>query len=163
MANRGGEFSFFQGIGVRIDVRIDISTSIKRMIINFGKQVHLHDLTQTRLIKQVLVTLLRQDHVTNWKHLHYLSAYGHKTWQDGDLLWWTPAHKVTHDALITWTFEITWQTKIITFPLSECLWSVKLGRMVTYLDGLLSIKSHDPLMTWACKITWQTKVISPQT
>ena len=31
----------------------------------FSKQVHLLDLTQMRLIKQVLVTLLRQDHVTN--------------------------------------------------------------------------------------------------
>ena len=31
----------------------------------FGKQVHLQDLTQIRLIKQVLVTSLRQDQVRN--------------------------------------------------------------------------------------------------
>ena len=32
-------------------------------------------------------------------------------------------------------------------------------RMVTYLDGVLPIKSLDPLITWACKITQQTKTI----
>ena len=35
--------------------------------------------------------------------------------------------------------------------------ATKLGRMITYLDGLLSIKSNDPLITWSCEITWQTK------
>ena len=28
-------------------------------------------------------------------HLHYHSAYGHQTWQDGNLSSWAPAHKVT--------------------------------------------------------------------
>ena len=46
MADRGGEFSFFQGI----HVRIDISISVRPMITKFGKQVHLQDLTQMRLI-----------------------------------------------------------------------------------------------------------------
>ena len=31
--------------------------------------------------------------------------------------------------------------------------ATNLGRMVTYLDGILPIKSHDPLITWSCKIT----------
>ena len=35
------------------------------MITKFGKQVPLQDFTQMKLIKQVLVTLLRQDHMTN--------------------------------------------------------------------------------------------------
>ena len=62
MVERGGEFSFFQGIHVRIDIRADISISITPMIVKFGKQVYLQDLTQMKLIKQVLVTLLWQDH-----------------------------------------------------------------------------------------------------
>ena len=33
----------------------------------------------------------------------------------------------------------------------------KLCRMITYLDGLLPLKSQDPLVTWPCKITWQNK------
>ena len=57
--DRGGEFNFFQGIHLRIDIIINISISIRPMITKFGKQVHLQDLTQMRLIKQVLVTSLR--------------------------------------------------------------------------------------------------------
>ena len=35
----------------------------------------------------------------------------------------------------------------------------KLGRIITYLDGLLSLKSHDPLITWSHEMTGQTKTI----
>ena len=65
MADQGGDFSFFQGIHLRIDIRMGISISIRPMITKFGMQVYLLYLTQMRLIKQVLVTPLRQDHVTN--------------------------------------------------------------------------------------------------
>ena len=65
MANQGGEFSFFQCTHVRIGIRIDISISTGPMITKFGKQVHLQGLPQMRLFKQVLVTLLRQDRMTN--------------------------------------------------------------------------------------------------
>ena len=65
MVDRGGEFCFFQDIHVRFDIRIDISISIRPMTTKFGRQVPLQDLTQMRLIKQVLVMPLRQDHVIN--------------------------------------------------------------------------------------------------
>ena len=65
MANRGGEFSSFQVIHVRFDIRIDISISIRPMITKFDKEVHLQNLTQIRLIKRVLVTSICQDHVKN--------------------------------------------------------------------------------------------------
>ena len=55
MGDRGGEFTFIQGFHVRNDIRIDISISIVPMITKFGKDGHLQDLTQMRLIKQVLV------------------------------------------------------------------------------------------------------------
>ena len=69
MADWDCEFNFFQGIHVKIDIRIDISISIRPMTIKFGRQIHLEqkELTQMRLIKQVLVTLSRQDYVTNLK------------------------------------------------------------------------------------------------
>ena len=54
MADRSGEFSLFHSIHVRTDIRIDISISIKTITTKFGKQVHLGELTQMRLIKQVL-------------------------------------------------------------------------------------------------------------
>ena len=61
MADRGGEFSFFQGIYVRIDIRIGISISIRPMTTKFRKQ----DLIQMRLFKQVQMTPSCQDHVTD--------------------------------------------------------------------------------------------------
>ena len=54
----------FVRIHIRIDVRIDISISIRSMVTEFNKQVNLQDLTQTRLIMQVLVVSSREDHVT---------------------------------------------------------------------------------------------------
>ena len=43
------------------------------------------------------------------------------------------------------------QNHYISMPVAT-----KLGRMITYLDRLLAIKSHDLLITWSCEITWQT-------
>ena len=65
MADWDGEFIFFQGIQIRTNIIIDISMSIRPMTTKFGKKVYLHDLTKMKLIKQVLVTFLLQDHVTN--------------------------------------------------------------------------------------------------
>ena len=42
----------------------------------------------------------------------------------------------------------------ITMPLAT-----KLRRMVTYLNGLLPIRSNNCLITWSCKVTLQTKII----
>ena len=53
----------------------------------------------------------------------------------------------SHDPLITWSCEITWQTKIIITQLTEWFMVTKLCSMGTYLDGFLTIKSHDPLIT----------------
>ena len=74
MVDRVGESSFFRGLHVRSDIRIDISVSIKFMTTNLllGKQVHLRELTKLRLIKKILMTSSRQDHVTNKNH--YIST-----------------------------------------------------------------------------------------
>ena len=32
------------------------------------------------------------------------------------------------------------------------LTATKLGRKITYFDGVITINSHDPLITWPCKI-----------
>ena len=65
MAYQGGKFNFSQGVHVRINIRIDISNSIRPMTTKFGKPLHLEKLTQVRPIKQVLVTPSYQGHVTN--------------------------------------------------------------------------------------------------
>ena len=55
-------FSFVLSIHARIYIRIEISISIRPITTKFGMHVHLElsHLTQMRLIKQVLVTLLCQ-------------------------------------------------------------------------------------------------------
>ena len=45
----GDKFSFFQGIQVRTDIRIDISIFIRPITTKFGKQVYHRELTQMRL------------------------------------------------------------------------------------------------------------------
>ena len=74
------------------------------MIIRFDRQVNLEELTQTRLIKWMLMTSSQQDHV-----------------------------KKLRNCIFT-----------ITVPLAT-----KLDRMITYLDGFLSVKSYDALITWS--------------
>ena len=64
MADRGSEFSFFGGISIRNDIRIDISISIRPLNTKFDKEVDLKELTYMRLIKQELVTSSHQDHFT---------------------------------------------------------------------------------------------------
>ena len=46
---------FLQGIQVRLDIKTNISFSVRPINTRFGKQVHLEELTQMRLIEQVLV------------------------------------------------------------------------------------------------------------
>ena len=52
MVEWGGVLSFFQGILVRTDIRLDVSISISIATIKFDKQVHLENLTQVRLMMQ---------------------------------------------------------------------------------------------------------------
>ena len=61
MALQGSEFSFFQGI----HVKINISISIRPTTTKFDKQIHLKELTKMRLFNQVLVTSSRHDLATN--------------------------------------------------------------------------------------------------
>ena len=53
----------------------------------------------------------------------------------------------SHDPLITWSSEITWQTKNIT-PTAMPV-TTRPDRIVTYLGWLLPIKSHDHLILWS--------------
>ena len=65
----------------------------------------------------------------------------------------------SHDPFIEFSCEITWQTKVIIYPLPQCLW-LPLSSMVTDTEGLVTIKSPNALIRWSCKVTRQTKIIS---
>ena len=88
--------------------------------------------------------------------IYYHNACGYQNWQGGDLPWGAPIRKVTrHFDHMVLRDHLTWQTKNISD--SRVLMANKLGRMVTYLDGVLPIKSHETLIKFSCKITWHTK------
>ena len=57
--------------------------------------------------------------------------------------------------MITWSHNITWQTKTITCPQATVLVTTKLGRIVTYFKELQTIKSYNALIMWSCKVLWQ--------
>ena len=67
---------------------------------------------------------------------------------------------ILHDFFTTLSCEITWQTKTIRSELLQCL-SVapKNGSVMTYHEGLWTIKSNNALITWSYKVTWETKTI----
>ena len=155
MTNRGNEFIFFLNIRVRIDIRIDISIPIGPMINKFGKQVHLQDLTQMELIKQALVTPLRQDHLRNYNHYISITRVPMAT-KLGKMITYLDRLLLikSHDPLISWSCKITLQNKTTISPLSERLWLPNLaGWYRSYLDGPVPIKSRHPLITWSCEIT----------
>ena len=78
MADRGVEFSFLQGIHIRIDIRVDISSYTRLLTFKFGKQV------QIQTGAGEVITSGSCDKLKIF-YLHYQSAYGHQTWQHGKL------------------------------------------------------------------------------
>lgn len=90
----------------------------------------------------------------NISYLHHHNNCGHQTWQGGDLPWGAPTHKaklpfdhvVFQDQVLNYKYISTIRVPIAT----------KLNSVLTYLDGLLHVKSHDTLIKWTCKIKWQT-------
>ena len=91
------------------------------------------------------------DPLITWKQTknipQLLSGYGHQALQGGNL----PARAHT---LQDGNLPSRAPTHYISA--SRVPMTTKLGKMVTYLDGLLPIKSHDPLIAWPCKVRWQT-------
>ena len=87
-------------------------------------------------------------------YLYYHSAYSTKPGLmlnslEGLPVTWPIDHVVLRDHVTNLKHIFTATAPVAT----------KLGRMVTYVDGLLLMKLHDPLITWCCKIFWQTKII----
>ena len=64
MVDRRGDFRFLRDIHVITEMIVDISTSMRPMVTQFGKKVHLDKLSHLRLIEQVLVALPLQNRVT---------------------------------------------------------------------------------------------------
>ena len=95
-------------------------------------------------------SLARSRHKLKPLYLHNHSVYGHQTWQGCDLPWGAPNNKVT-----LWLCGK--QCQYISTTKAPV--ATKLGKVVTYLNWLLHIKSHASLITCFCKVTWQEKTI----
>ena len=153
MADWVSEFNFFFGIRVRID----ISISIRPMSTKFSSISTGLDSNQTNQASAGdVITSRSRDKIKMYRGDINQSAYSHQTLQDGNLPWWAPANKVTwpYDNVILQDHMANLNHYISTI---RAPMAIKLGRMVTYLDGYLLIKSHYPLIAWFSGITWQTK------
>ena len=65
----------------------------------------------------------------------------------------------SHNAFITWSWEITWRAETIMSPIPQCVWQPNL--FTTCLQWLLlTIKSYNTLFTWSRTVTWKTKTIT---
>ena len=73
-------------------------------------------------------------------YLHYHNAYGQKAWQDGVLPWATSTHKVTwpYNHVVLQDHVTNWKHIFSTMSMAT-----KPGRIVTYLEWVLPIKSRD--------------------
>ena len=115
------------------------------MTTKFGKQVHTQDLTQMRLIKQVLLIPLCQDHLTNKKYYISITTVPMTTKISRMVTYFEEClliFRKPFDFFALWDHVTNYNHYISTtaVPISS-----KLGRKVPYLDGLLPIKSYDPL------------------
>ena len=92
-----------------------------------------------------------------------------QTWQNDNLPWWVPTYKDTspfyhvvlqdqtcliiklYKTLTTWSCKVAWKN-ILYISITRVLMAIKLGRMMTSLDGLLPIMPQDSLIMCPCEI-----------
>ena len=74
MFDRNGEFSFFGGIHVRTDMRINISISVRPTINKFSKQVDRVDSNETNQTGAVSAITLRSHDKLKTLYLYYQST-----------------------------------------------------------------------------------------
>ena len=91
-------------------------------------------------------------------HIHYRNAYYHQTLQASYIQWGPYLNKVTrtfdHMVLQGHTTNSICYISTTTMTIVT-----KLSLMVTYKEGLSSIRSQDPLAMWSCKVTWEMKYV----
>ena len=90
--DQGSEFSIFQGIHVRFDIRINQIWQADTFTGSDPNETN-------RAGTCDVITLTSRDKIKAL-NLHYKSDYGHQTWQDGLLF------IKSHDILITWFCEV---------------------------------------------------------
>ena len=93
------------------------------------------------------------------KHFFLGKAFGHQTWQSGDL-WW---RKLTHNVKSLSDHVITWGhvAKVKLNILSDAMpMTTKHGGLMTYGDSNPPVESHDSLRMWWQVVRWQIESIT---
>ena len=76
MADRSCGLSFFFDVNLIVDIKIDTFISIRPMNTKFGKHAHLAELTQMKLIKQVLVLVTSKEHYISTTRVPMVTILG---------------------------------------------------------------------------------------
>ena len=94
--------------------------------------------------------VILQNHVTNWRHYISTTMMPVTTKLGRGATYHEGLPIKSHAYIITWSCEISWQTKIVS--LRQCLWLPNFGRVSIYTEKLPYINSHNPLIMWSREI-----------
>lgn len=91
--------------------------------------------------------------------LHYYGAYNQQSWQDDDIPWESPTNKVAwvfdhHNHVVLQKNATNYKKHIST---TRVPMSIRLGRLVTNFERLLTINSHGSSVMWFREIPWKIK------
>ena len=88
MADRGCDFSIFEGIHVRFDTRYDMSISVRSLTPDLASR-HIYRINSNETNQagagDVITSRLRDKLKTLYRHYRYRSVYSHQTWLVGNL------------------------------------------------------------------------------
>ena len=99
------------------------------MVTNYG--LHKPWLSFTHKVKWSYNHVILWDHVTDLKHCISMTTIPMAKNETRWCFTWTDFYPSSQMTIITWPCKITWQTKIITYPLAHCLW---LSVLVSFHD-----------------------------
>ena len=103
-----------------------------------------------------VLRFLRKNWCKNW-HYHFHATYDHQIWlacNPGELT----QMRLIKLVLVRSSRQDHMTNKNFIFT-TRVPMTITLEKMVTDLNGLLSIKSQDPLMMRSCAIMWQNKTV----
>ena len=89
----------------------------------------------------------------SWKKLHYHNVFGNQTWQGDDLPSMGRTHKVIwHFNDVVFSDHVSNWNRYTSCPTMHM--STTFGRILSFLEGILPIKSYYPSIAWSCCIMW---------
>ena len=98
----------------------------------------------------------------SWKKLHYHNVFGNQTWQGDDLPSMGRTHKVIwHFNDVVFSDHVSNWNRYTSCPTMHM--STTFGRILSFLEGILPIKSYYPSIAWSSCMTHYFHYISIST